>query len=360
MNSLTPPPPLGTSLNSRPLDVRAVGSQSANLLRLIAIALPMTLLLACGGGGSGGGATPPTTMMPGTDDPMTPAPNPLAGLANVNVAAENSPTIQAVETITGATGANLFVSNAYEAGTLDDSDSTCLTTTCFLPINEISTTLSLPFNLSNPQPGLFLIDEANTNAPVMSITSTVTEGIMLDDSDVTLARGNLTATFAGSELEFRTFAGWIDGSVFFGTTQIQIGETNPEYRFISNNAGVPATDNPSATGSETSATWEGSAVASIKADRTFILGDATITIPTLASGIISVDVMLNNWRNLNNQAVSNVNVPLMVGIGMNGTFGRESTNTFEVQGQFYGAGHEGVSGWFNTPTVTGAFGGKRQ
>ena len=321
-----------------------------NTIRMIAVALPMTILMACGGGGGGGSAAAPSTGGGGT-------PNPLAGLANVNVAVENSPTIQAVETITGATGANLFVSSAYEAGTLDDSDSTCLTTTCFLPINEISTTLSLPFNLSNPQPGLFLIDEANASAPVMSITSTVTEGIMLDDSDVTLARGNLTATFAGRELEFRTFAGWMNGSVF-GTTQIQFGDTSPEYRFFAHTAGVPNTSEPSlSTGS---LTWEGATVASVKADRTFILGDASVFVQ-LGDSVTNTSVYLefDNWRGLDNQAISGMSAIRYNELTFtNGAF--EGSGNEQVFGRFYGTGHEEVGGWFNTETLTGAFGGTRQ
>ena len=316
----------------------------------------MTLLLACGGGGSGGGATPPTTMMPGTDDPMTPAPNPLAGLANVNVAAENSPTIQAVETITGATGANLFVSNAYEAGTLDDSDSTCLTRTCFLPINEISATHTLPFNISNPQPGLFLIDE--TSASVTSVTSTVTEGITLDDSDVTLARGNLTTTFAGRELEFRTFAGWIDGSVFFGTTQIQIGATNPEYRFIAHTAGVPASGNPSAAGSETSATWEGATVAVRKADGTFLHGDARIILVDFTAPDIEVEVHLEDLRDINARTLDSNSFSWENLDLNNGVF--EGGGQIQVKGRFFGENHEEVGGWFNSNEISGAFGGTRQ
>ena len=324
-----------------------------NIYRLTLITLSLTLFVACGGGGGGGGSAAAPTI-PTDDDEIV---NPLASLANVNVVADSSsPTIQAVERITDMTGAGIFVSDAYRSENLNKIEITCpTTTTCVIPFFELSP-YTLPFDISNPQPSLFLVDEDN----VTGITSRVTEGIMLDGDSVTLARGNLTAMLGSNELEFRTFAGWIDESIFFGTTQIQVGETNPEYRFVNHIVGAPSGSNPGATGTETSATWEGSAVATVKADRTFILGDATITVPFFSSGIISVDIMLDNWRNLDNQAVSNVNVPLMVGIGMDGTFERESTNTFEVHGQFYGTGHEEVGGWFNTPEVTGAFGAVRE
>ncbi|MCY4032021.1 MAG: hypothetical protein OXF05_07885, partial [Hyphomicrobiales bacterium] len=171
--------------------------------------------------------------------------------------------------------------------------------------------------------------------------------------DVTLARGNLTATFAGSELEFQTFAGWMDGSVF-GTTQIAIGNTSPQYRFVSYAVGVPATDNPSAAGG--SATWEGSAVASIKADRTFILGDAEITVNFADT---NVDLMFDNWRGLDNQAVSGMSAITYEDLTLtDGAFERSGNE--QVEGRFYGTGHAEVGGFFNTETVTGAFGGTRQ
>ena len=188
-----------------------------NICRLTLITLSLVLIAACGGGGGGGTAAAPTPTSPIDEDEIV---NPLAGLANVNVMAENSTTIEAVETITSAMNAKMSVSPAYRPGSLEDIDSTCGPTTCFIPINELSMSVTLPFNISNPPPGLFPIDEASQHVTVTA--STVTEGIRLDNG-VTLARGNLTATFAGNPLEFRTFAGWIDGSVFFGTTHMLVG-----------------------------------------------------------------------------------------------------------------------------------------
>lgn len=82
---------------------------------------------------------------------------------------------------------------------------------------------------------------------------------------------------------------------------LQIGKTCPEYLLFAHAAGVPASDNPSATGQETSATWESAAVVSIKANREFILGGATITVNFRDT---NVDLMFDDWRGLDNQAVS--------------------------------------------------------
>ena len=84
-----------------------------NTIRMIAIALPMTLLLACGGGGGGGGtAAAPTT--PAGDRNV----NPLAGL-NVFMSVENSSTIQTIQGINRADGTHLLLSDVYEAGNVD-------------------------------------------------------------------------------------------------------------------------------------------------------------------------------------------------------------------------------------------------
>ena len=189
-------------------------------------------------------------------------------------------------------------------------------------------------------------------------TSTSTSGVTVNGA--TLARGTLTGTRAEgtTPFEFQSFAGWLNGSIF-GTTQIEFGASGSEqYRFISYLTGVPATNNPSASGSETSATWNGTTVASIKADRTFILGDATVTIPDFTNA--DVDVTLDNWRGLDNQAVSGMSAIIYRDLDLaGGSFVPNNANE-QISGRFYGTGHTEVGGFFNTETVTGAFGGTRQ
>ena len=136
--------------------------------------------------------------------------------------------------------------------------------------------------------------------------------------------------------------------------QITLGESGSEqHRFISYLAGVPATSDPSSTGS---ATWEGAAVATIKADRTFILGDASITVDFTNT---DVDVTLDDWRGLDNQTVSSVSAISYEDLTLtDGAF--EGSGNDQVEGRFYGTGHTEVGGFFNTEMVTGAFGGTRQ
>ena len=344
-----------------------------NTLRLIAIALPVMMLMACGGGGGGGGTV---TTAPTTGGPNMPPTGgggetvDLSNLVNFELSTGHA-TIQAISDITASRNVNLLTSSVAESENFGSETNT----TCTSNFNFCSARV-LPGD--GTQTITFAINSATTVNPVNDISlirqngyfknsnydSTTTSGVTVNG--VTLARGNLTGTrITGSApnlvetpLEIQSFAGWLDGSVF-GTTQIEVGESGSEqYRFVSYLVGVPSGSNPSSTGSETSATWEGAAVGSIKADRTFILGEATVTVPTLGGS--QVDVMLDNWRNLNNEAVS-VDVPefIIPITGTDGTFNRD-TNLYQVEGRFYGTGHTEVGGFFNTPTVTGAFGGTRQ
>ena len=135
--------------------------------------------------------------------------------------------------------------------------------------------------------------------------------------------------------------------------QTTIGESNPRQRFWSYSFGVPATDNSSATGS---ATWEGATVASMKDDRTFILGDAEITVDFTDT---TVDLEFRNWRNLDNQALSSMDAITYDNLTLtDGAF--EGFGGEQVEGRFYGTDHAEVGGFFNTMDVTGAFGGRRQ
>ena len=83
-----------------------------NTIRLIAIALPMTLLLACGGGGGGGTAAAPT--IPNTPPHSTGDGNPLAGLDGF-MPTTNSSTIRDIQEITGMHNQR-FDFRIYEAG----------------------------------------------------------------------------------------------------------------------------------------------------------------------------------------------------------------------------------------------------
>ena len=197
--------------------------------------------------------------------------------------------------------------------------------------------------------------------------SEITNGITIEGIEgITFARGNLTGTRAAdsSPLEFKTFAGWLDDSIF-GTIQISIGSPDSDdkqYQFISYNVGVydaVTFTNPTATGSETtSAAWEGATVASVKASREFIFGDATVTVNFTDT---NVDLEFDNWRDLNNQKLSDMDpITYENAVLGSGRFSLMRNGITRAFGRFYGTGHTEVGGHFNTEDIEGAFGGTRQ
>ena len=351
-----PPPPL-------------VEPRTSDFLRLTTIILSLALLVACGGGG-GGNST--AIMTPTTGNPNTPPTggggggnvNPLADLADFMPTA-NSSSIRAVQNIINVTDVSIDISDSFQEESLgNDSSARCSSQFCSIELPGSPNTLAfLKDNLAD----LSLVRRSaffsNSNYSSEITNGTVIEGI----EGITFARGNLTGMRAADStpLEFETFAGWLNGSVF-GTIQVSIGlSAGEQYRFISYGAGVytdstssPA-PNPTAIGSETtSARWEGATVASIKASREFIFGDATITVNFTDT---NVDLEFDNWRNLNNQELSNM-APITyedVGLGR-GRFSLRKNSNFVAFGRFYGTDHAEVGGWFNTEDVTGAFGGTRQ
>ncbi|MCY4053531.1 MAG: hypothetical protein OXE98_06585, partial [Hyphomicrobiales bacterium] len=93
-----------------------------NMIRTIAIALPMTLLLACGGGGSSNTAA---TMNPPSFQPI-----------------ENSPTREDVEETAliddVRDNMELLYSDVYEAGNMDKTDVSSCTVGCVIPVPLVS------------------------------------------------------------------------------------------------------------------------------------------------------------------------------------------------------------------------------
>ena len=319
-----------------------------NILRITTIAFALTLLVACGGGGSSGG-----TAAVGTPTPMAMMPPPPPVLPTNFEPTENSQTIQDV----GETALidnvpddmDLFYSDIYEAGNMNKSDTGCAFNSCPLPVPLVAlgvVTAIIPAGLNQMATDLSFI-------AVQGGTSEVTRSV--EFGDVTLALGRLPGTTEGVPYRFDTFAGWLDGSIF-GTVQISMGTSGSEQRrFASYAIGIPATSNPTGTGQ---ATWEGATVATIKADRTFILGDATITIPDLENP--DVDVTFDNWRMTNSEEISDMAAISYENLTLTDGSFTSSASDEQISGRFYETNHAEVGGLFNTMDVTGAFGGTRQ
>ena len=321
-----------------------------NICRLALITLSLVLIAACGGGGGGGTAAAPTTPRDG-DEPV----NPFANLGDFMPTA-NSPSLQVIEGIVGSNGALINTSRIFEEENSDGVATTCNVNGCvaLLPGGVVT----LPF-LNNIIGDISLISDHASFFTPSSYSSQITNGLTIEDIEgITFARGSLRGTRGedSTSLESQSFAGWLNGSVF-GTTQIEFGATGSEqYRFISYNAGVPTGSDPSGTGQ---VRWEGAAVGTVRADRTFVQGDATITIADLANP--TVEVLLEDLRDINDPEGSDEHNFRFRGVSLNGNGGFDSlSGSVKLQGRFYGEDHAEVGGWFSGERVTGAFGGTKQ
>lgn len=320
-----------------------------NICRLTLITLSFALIAACGGGGGSGTAVTPATTPVTPRDGDEPV-NPFADLVNFMPTA-NSSSIQAVEGIVSATNASIKISDVFEEGSENRVATSCNVNGCIALLP--GSVVTVPF-LHNIVTDVSLI--SNHGSYFLTYSSEITRGIPIEG--VTFAGGNLTGTRYGdnSTVEFKTFAGWLDGSIF-GIIQASVEESgNQQHRFISYNAGVPSGSDPSGTGS---ARWEGAAVATVKADRTFIQGDATITIADFTNPLVVVE--LENLRDANNPEIPHTRSFTFRDLHLdgNGVFKQRKPQS-EVEGRFFGTNHEEVGGWFDSDDVTGAFGGTKQ
>ena len=322
-----------------------------NICRLALITLSLTLLVACGGGG-GSTAAAPTTPTNGSERTV----NPLANLTNF-VPTENSSSIQAVQGIVSTGAPRINTGRIFEEGNSDGVETTCNMNGCIALLP--GTTVTLPF-LNNIVTDISLVSNFPSFFSDSSYSSEITNGITIEGIEgITFARGKLTGTRDEDDtpLAFETLAGWLNGSVF-GVTQIAIGasDSTQQHRFIPYNAGIPTGSDPSGTGS---ATWEGAAVATVKADRTFVQGDATVTIADLASP--TVEVLLEDLQDINDPEGSDEHNFRFRGMSLDGSGGFDTlAGPAKLEGRFYGTDHTEVGGWFSNNMLTGAFGATKQ
>ena len=359
-----------------------------NMIRLIAITLPMTLLLACGGGGgsSGSTATPSTTPMTGNPNnpttmggPNIPVTTPTItlpdvtnpqnlpgwGIRNVEAARTNiggtSPAVTTYSEIinalrTRATGSDtlLFpVVRSAGGGGLSASgliSPDCNGTSCTVPIPDIGDPTFSLAEIYDPS----LINDGGLdgyNAEVQPIA--VANG-------VTLIQGRGAArNNSGTAFTFRTYSGWTDGSVFGVGDIIVTANNTTTNRFTSYSFGNDSGNNPKARGSETSASWEGVAVG--RRDNIVLQGSVSIDIDNLSSPNPDVDVAISGFLTSNQVETGGIslnweNIPLE-----NGKFQREGAADYlYIRGSFYGENHEEVGGVFSNTNYYGAFGATRQ
>ena len=336
-----------------------------NMLRLIAIALPVMLLMACGGGG--GGTAAPTTMMPGTDDPMnpgtgdpmtppdnTPATLPTAPInattARSHFTGSTAPSAMDSDAIEGvfrsrasATGVEVLFSDIVEIGGSARTTS-CIGTTCTGTLTD-NTALEYSFSEFGNTPEINSQDLLGFNDAY--------ELVMIDEG-VTLAQGRAAGRLEDTSYEFLNYGGWLTNSAFGVQFEMADGSGNNDLSYLTAYSfGVREKSNPSVTSGRT--IWDGVAVGASEQTGDFVQGRVQVEIAIDAPNTISA-IRFTEIHNLITNTPINSFIWSAIGI-TGGTFESDDSN---LQGAFYGTGHTEVGGTFNRNNIIGAFGATRQ
>ena len=335
-----------------------------NMMRLIAIALPVTFLLACGGGGGGGTAAAPNTSgnpnMPGTGNPTpmvmletlpgyavdaTAARGYFTGVTEPTAMNTMSETAIVTEIQRIATAADTFEFSdfgpAASAVTVSCPNKSCTT-------GHISDVGLLTFSLNDIE-DLSLIDDTN----LIGFNSD-TQAVMLDRG-VTLIQSQAAGRQSdGTQLTFQTYGGWVTNSVF-GVQFLDVTENGTTTsRFASFSFGKASGSRPA--GNDSPAIWNGSMVG-VNASKEIIQGRAQIAIDQVRDANIISYVEFDNIVNFNDGSTVADMSWNSITIENNGTF--SSTTGGNIDGVFYGTGGTEAGGTFDRDGYIGAFGVKK-
>ena len=360
-------------------------------IRMIAIALPMTLLLACGGGGGGGTASvaptaaPPTTTPPTTGDPNTPPttgdPNtpPTTGDPNTPPTTTPDPMTPPTVTLPGY-AVNAATARTNAGGTAPTS----MTETQIVSAIQTRATAADTFEFSDfvgtPDVSITCPDNSKScsgtvpNVGVVTFSladigdlslvdgdmglmdfDSDTEAVMVDNGVTMIQSQSVARDSDGTQLTFQTYGGWLADSVF-GVELLDVTENDTTTsRVASFSFGDDTGSRPTGSGL---GRWTGSMVG-MNTDKNVFQGDASIEIDfddTRGARItgIAFESIVNIDTGASAERMSWIQIP----VGTDGTF--SSTTGGDIDGAFYGDGHAAVGGTFNRNNIIGAFGAAKQ
>ena len=338
----------------------------------------MTALIACGGGSGGGTAMTgtPTTMMPPpvTAPTITPPTssnpqilpayraNPTATVAKFNGTAVPSMTYSQIigELRTRASSADTLefpdIQVSGGVGSLRDM----ITPTCNTGVTSCTATIPsigmVTFSLAEIFDSSIIDD---TNLEGYNVDSRVVQA----KSGITTIEGIGAARGDGrTSFTFQTYAGWTDGSVF-GATLLAVDGVSTG-RLTSYSFGDASKSDPTARGSETSATWEGLAVGIERGtlpsgeNDVPVQGDVSVSIDDFNTP--EIDIRISNITSVTNTNINFRSIMYEDVALTSGTFDETTSSGQYVRGSFYGSNHEEVGGVFSSTNFYGAFGATRQ
>ncbi len=270
------------------------------------------------------------------------APHPLT----VFNPAASSPALTAIRTHTEASSANFFLGRVAEAGNFGNERwGNCSTVSCNVYVGNTSITFE-KFSASN----LSLIN--TTRYSLTELSSLISDSVSIDG--ISYVRGKTTGSNYNDTVryEFESFGGWTDGSVFAAVHFAQATASGEIHRFVPYTLGVVSGSHPTSG----TAIWRGGAIASVKDDRTFIRGNATVTVDFTDT---DVDVLLDGWHGTDGAPMPSIGAVSYMDMDIVSQGRFYGTLPEQFAGRFYGSDHGEVGGVFNTPALNGAFGAVR-
>ena len=318
-----------------------------NTIRMIAIALPVMMLMACGGGGGGGTAAAPTT-------PTTPQALPDA-LITDPAAARNLITDSTAPTATVAQAQQTFQSRITDANSLIASSGWLVSP-------------RIPGGATVSTGGGIMIDDFTFEKVTLAEIQMGVEDRfdltrfnsqytpIMDHGGVTLAEYQAAGRNGSDVFEYQSYGGWLANNAFSVDMLMINGGTDDESSLLVGiSYGEESGSRP--TLSATLTNWEGVAVGRKTEDGDLLQGDATISWGPSDPNVVSVVLNLFNLDDSNDFITSmswagRNAIPLAT----DGTF--ESANE-DIKGSFFRSAHEEVGGVFNRDNIIGAFGARR-
>ena len=327
-----------------------------NVLRLTTITLSLTLLVACGGGGGSSGATPttnPTVNLERLPTPLIEASQVgrvrqlVGGMAPPQGAPTPSEIESKVVEIAGDSDALLF--SEIATGGINASRMI----TCIPGMSMCTTMIDMGMG-AGPEGG----EEApeDIDGPILfhgggSLTGFNDEySIVMTDGMIPLVQARAAGRRAGvGRIEYRSYGGWMDNSVFVIEYQNASGGGEMQSRSASYSFGDATESNPTANG-----TWRGVVIGIHRQNGYTIQGDASIVFDMTDS---MVDITFDSIKNLDDG--SDIDDMMWMDIMVNsGAF--TSTDAVgmngSISGNFYGDLRQEIGGIFDRGGIIGAFG----
>ena len=324
-----------------------------NTIRMIAVALPMTLLLACGGGGGGGGST--VTNTPTNPVQLEDLPDFIVG--NISTAQTRfggrPPTSMTSTAIARAIQTRAVNANSWvftdarptgDEGTIANAmPPTCANNSCSLTLPNVG---ELAFSLTDIE-DLSLVDDINLQR--FNSNSRV---VMVDEAVRMIESRTAARQEDGTQLTFQTYGGWLDNNVF-GVERIVITENGTtDVRLAGFSFGDATGTNPSGNDR---AEWRGVFAGYEVQNGIPLQGDAVVDIDDFTSP--NVDLNITGILDINSTASSSRAYRFEDMTLTDGVFSNAGSS---VRGSFYGSGHTQVGGIVDNREIIGAFGATRQ